>query len=92
MISRHLWLPLLMSASLFVVVFALAFSLASAAQATTWEAHMDAGDEAYQQGNYIEAEKQVLTALKKAKAFGPQDRRLGIILNALADVYRSLCR
>lgn len=89
MISRHLWLSLLMSASLFVVVFALAFSLASAAQAATWETHMDAGDKAYQQGNYIEAEKQVLAALKKAEAFGPQDPRLGIILNALADVYRS---
>lgn len=89
MISRHLWLSLLMSASLFVVVFALAFSLASAAQAATWETHMDAGDKAYQQGNYIEAEKQVLAALKKAEAFGPQDPHLGIILNALADVYRS---
>ncbi len=66
MVSRRPWLSFLMSASLFVVVFALAFSLASAAQAATWEAHMDAGDKAYQQGNYAEAEKQVLAALKKA--------------------------
>ncbi len=34
------------------------------AQVEQWQSHMDAGDQAYQQGNYPEAEKQLVAALK----------------------------
>ncbi len=55
-------------------------------QVTPWETYMDAGDKAYQQGNYPEAEKQLEAAVKEAEGFGPQDPRLATSLNNLAEV------
>jgi len=52
------------------------------------ERYTQAGAEAYQQGNYAEAEKQCLAALQEAEEFGPEDPRLATILNNLALVYR----
>ncbi len=49
---------------------------------------MAAGVKAYQQGNYPEAEKQWVAALKEAEGFGPQDPRLATSLNDLGEVYR----
>ncbi len=59
------------------------------AQAEQWQGHMVAGDQAYQQGNYPEAEKQLVAALKEAEGFGPQDPRLATSLNELALLYRA---
>ncbi|MCH6577531.1 MAG: tetratricopeptide repeat protein, partial [Proteobacteria bacterium] len=59
------------------------------AQVEPWQSHMDAGVQAYQQGNYPEAEKQLVGALKEAEEFGPQDPRLATSLNNLAELYRA---
>ncbi len=58
-------------------------------QGSPWETHMAAGDKAYQQGNYPEAEKQLVAALKEAEGFGPQDPRLATTLNNLAALYQA---
>ena len=49
----------------------------------------DAGTEAYEQGNYTEAEKLFVAALKEAEKFGPQDPRLATSLNNLANLYNT---
>ena len=54
-----------------------------------WQSHMDAGVQAYQQGNYPEAEKQLVAALKEVEGFGPQDPRLATSLNNLAVLYQA---
>ncbi len=59
------------------------------AQGGLWETYMDAATKAYQQGNYPEAEKQLAAALKEAEGFGPQDPRLAINLDNLAELYRA---
>ncbi len=58
-------------------------------QVGPWETYMAAGDKAYQQGNYPEAEKQLVAALKEAEGFGPQDPRLATSFNNLALVYQA---
>ena len=58
------------------------------AQDTAWEKYMKAGMEAYQQGQYAEAEKQFSAALKEAEKFGEQDPRVGSSLNNLAALYQ----
>ena len=67
----------------------LAFSLASVAQLITWESYKQAGQTAYDQGNYAEAERQWSAALKRAEAFGPQDWRLATSLTNLAALYHT---
>ncbi len=37
-------------------------------QSEQWQDHFDAGAEAYQRGNYVEAEKQLVTALTMNRA------------------------
>ncbi len=59
------------------------------AQIEQWQGHMDAGAQAYQQGNYPEAEKQFNAAVKEAEGFGAQDPRLATTLNYLAGLYRT---
>ncbi len=56
-------------------------------QASPWETQLAAGEKAYQQGNYLEAEKRLVAALKEAEGFGPQDPRLATTLNYLGLVY-----
>ncbi len=53
-----------------------------------WETYIQAGDNAYAQVDYAEAEKQWLAALKEAEKFGPQDPRLATTLNNLGELYR----
>ena len=53
-----------------------------------WSMYTDLGNIAYQNGLYGEAEKTYKSALKEAGSFPPPDRRLGISLNNLAEVYR----
>ena len=62
-------------------------STSAFAQVEQWQSHMDAGDQAYQQGNYTEAEKQLVAAVKEAEGLGPQDPRLATSLNNLGLVY-----
>ena len=50
---------------------------------------MKAAEDAYQQGKYAEAEKQLLTALQEAENFGPEDPRLAASLNNLAALYQA---
>ncbi|MCH7633940.1 MAG: CHAT domain-containing protein [Proteobacteria bacterium] len=57
------------------------------AQVEPWQSHMVAGVQAYQQGNYPEAEKQFTAAVKEAEHFGPEDPRLATSLNNLALLY-----
>ena len=54
-----------------------------------WETYSTSGIDAYQQGDYAEAEKQFGAALKEAEKFGPQDPRLATSLNNLAELYRA---
>ncbi len=57
------------------------------AQGGQWNTLNAAGIEAYQRGDYAEAEKQWSAALKEAEGFGPQDPRLATSLNNLAIIY-----
>ncbi len=57
------------------------------AQGGQWNTLNAAGIEAYQRGDYAEAEKQWSAALKEAEGFGPQDPRLATSLNDLAGLY-----
>lgn len=62
-------------------------SLALSCQEQTWESAMAAGQQAVQQGNYAEAERTYLVAVKKAEEFGLEDRRVALSLSQLAQVY-----
>src|SRR5215468_2886715 len=57
------------------------------AQPKSWEEYIAAGQNAYQQGHYTEAEKLFEAALKVAEGFGPRDPSLAKSLNELAAVY-----
>ncbi len=61
----------------------------ASAQGGQWNTLNAAGIEAYQRGDYAEAEKQWSAALKEAEGFGPQDPRLATSLNNLAELYRA---
>ena len=58
------------------------------AQEGLWEKYIAAGENAYKQADYAEAEKLYLAALKEAEDFGVEDTRLATSLNNLADLYR----
>ena len=66
-------------------------SLASFAVAddAAWEKYMKAGTEALERGQYAEAEKLLLFALKEAEKFGELDGRLATSLNNLAELYHA---
>ncbi len=61
--------------------------LAGLDPASHWEELIAAGEKAYQQARYAEAEQQFKPALKEAETFGPEDRRLATSLNNLAELY-----
>ena len=63
--------------------------LGACARDTPWDRYNTAGGQAYEQGNYAEAEKQWSAALPEAEKFGPQDPRLATSLNNLAALYRA---
>jgi hypothetical protein len=50
----------------------------------SWEAYQQAGEEAYERGDYAIAQRMFLAAVREAKHFGPQDPRLDISLHKLA--------
>ena len=70
----------------FLVVL-LALSDLAGCERTDLEGNITAGNNAYQDGNYTEAEKLYFAALKEAEGFGPQDPRLATSLYNLALVY-----
>ena len=72
-----------------LVVFLCLALLGASAQNTLWDRYNAAGMQAYQQGNYAEAEKQLSAALREAEKFGPQDPRLATSLNNLAGLYQT---
>ena len=49
-----------------------------------WETHIEAGQQAFGQGDYIEADKHLLAALEEAENFGPNDERIVLNLGFLA--------
>jgi hypothetical protein len=50
----------------------------------SWEEYQQAGEAAYDQGHYTEAERLFLAAVREARHFGPHDPRLDISVNKLA--------
>ena len=50
----------------------------------SWEAYQQAGEAAYNRGDYATAQRMFLAAVREARHFGPQDPRLDISLNKLA--------
>jgi hypothetical protein len=50
----------------------------------SWEAYQQAGEAAYNRGDYETARRMFLAAVREARHFGPQDPRLDISLNKLA--------
>jgi len=57
-------------------------------QEIQWRKHLAAGAKAHQEGRYSDAVNSFQVAAKDAEAFGPQDPRLAISLNNLAELYR----
>src|SRR2546425_452013 len=74
--------------SLCLALYCLALWSSSAlAQGGVWEASTRAGEQAYRQGRYSEAERSFQAALKEAEQFGPEDPRVARTLNNLALLY-----
>ncbi len=59
------------------------------AQGGLWQTYIVAGFEAYQRGDYAEAETQLSAALKEAEGFGSQDPRLAASHGLLGEVYKA---
>ena len=56
-------------------------------QSEQWQDHNDAGTEAYRRGNYVEAEKQLVTALTIAEGIGTENPEVATSLSNLALLY-----
>jgi len=61
----------------------------AAAQGGRWARLNAAGIEAYQRGDFAEAETQIAAARKVAEGFGPEDPRLATTLDALGALFRA---
>ncbi len=83
--AKTLWLL----ATLFCVAF---WPAQVSAQGKGWEALNATGVEAYQRGDYTDAEKQWDAALKAAEEFGSEDPRLATSLSNLAGLYYAQSR
>ena len=82
-LSRHLWGGVVVGLLGVVMV-------GCASSPTDWENQNTAGQQAYEQGHYAEAEQYFKAALKEAETFGVYDIRLATSLNNLAMLYRTL--
>jgi len=73
---------------LYLLVLLSIFLLATtgSAQVASWENENVAGLRAYQQQNYVDAEKFFNSAFQQAKDFGERDPRLATSLNNLASL------
>ncbi len=58
-------------------------------QGGLWETYIAAGAKAYQQGDYTEAEKQWVAAVKEAERSAPPDLPVGVSIMALERVYEA---
>ena len=67
---------------LVVFLFWLAFVMVE-----PWDMYIAAGNAAYQQGDYTEAEKQYAAALIEAEGVGPEHPGVALSLNNLAALY-----
>ena len=61
----------------------------AAAQPDTWQVHVDAGQKAFNELRYQEAEGHYLAALEEAEKLGGEDARHADSLNRLALLYRA---
>jgi hypothetical protein len=74
-----------------LVLFVLVISAWPAhAQEASWEEHSQAGREALDNGDIASAERHILAAIEATKVLGPEDPRLGVSLNDLAQVHFAL--
>ena len=64
-------------------------AVTACAQSSSWETHATAGEAAYEQGRYAEAEVQLKAALQEAESFEPDDPRLAQSLNNLGLLYEA---
>src|SRR5262245_19939042 len=84
-----------MKPKLFVLILSLYSSTAIASQQESlkeeirWKAQTEAGSQAYQRGQFSEAEQFLAGAVAEAEKFGPQDPRLGVSLYRLALLYQA---
>src|SRR5579885_989745 len=57
-------------------------------QSAAWESSIQAGNKAYLDGQYAEAERQFQLALSESDRFEPDDPRILVTLKNLANLYR----
>src|SRR5689334_19060650 len=72
------------------VVFALALAageVAAIAQESNWERHLRAGNALVLQGQFADAERSFVSAVREAEKFGPNDQRVAVALASLALFY-----
>lgn len=69
-----------------LLCLAFASSTTSALAHTVWDTTMAAATKACDQAHYSKAEKLFVVALKEAERFGPDDGRLPVTLNQLANL------
>ena len=74
---------------LFLIVLIL-WTCTAHAQIALWEEHSQAGKQALDTGDFASARKHILAAIEAAKVVGPEDPRLGVSLNDLAQVAQAL--
>lgn len=73
-----------------LVGFALiAGEVAATAQPSTWERNLREGNDLVSHGQYAQAERSYLSAIREAEKFGPNDQRLAVSLASLALFYMS---
>ena len=73
----------------FTVALIAVLSAWAQSQPSRWDAAMDAGKTAYEQGRYADAEKELQAALGEAESFEKHDPRLAATLDQLITVYRT---
>ena len=71
----------------YLLATTLCLSCAEPDREALWRSHGDAGMEAYSQGNYAEAEKQLKASLEEARSLGQDNKYLILSLNRLALLY-----
>ena len=83
--SAHSDMPHKLAVALSVMCISCVMTVMAAE--TLWQQYQNAGTEAYQQGDYSEAVRQIQLALKEAEYFGEEDPRFATTLNHLALLY-----
>src|ERR1700731_322691 len=65
-------------------------AIVPAAERENWGRAIDRAHKLEDAGNYAQAKASYLDALRIAEELGPQDRRIVITLDSIAEVYRQL--